>query len=222
MADYSDKAKFGNYAPWTFGWNKRDPLNNSSLLVPFGHSGAYFGLMHKDVVGLFNALLDELVPLIPGGIAQNVDDGCYNPNSVTESGTRSFHTYAIAIDINWQDNPMYQNIKTGDGVVPDKAAAIARKYGCEWGGSWITPKDRMHIECHLPPAVARTVQPEAKVTEEQANEILERLTRLENMFLGSDGKRHRVETIAAKVVYNQPYVLGAGNGREYPGVAREE
>lgn len=157
---YAAEARFGNYTPASFGWAARDPFNDSSLLVPFSHSGARFGRMHRDVVPVFTALLDELVPLIPDGLTVHNDEGCYNPGSVTVGGDRSFHTYGIAIDVNWTDNPMYVPTRpTGPDALPAVTSQIARKYGCEWGGDWSYPQDWMHIECHLTPERARAVRP---------------------------------------------------------------
>lgn len=161
MTDYASKAHFGVYNPALFGWGgKNDPMKHPKLLVPFRHSGAYYGLMHRDAVPFFTAVFNELVPKIPGGIAGKKDEGCYNPASRTVGGDRSFHTYAIATDTNWSDNGMYQKHKSGDeGVLPDATKGIVRKYGGEWGGTWTYPQDWMHIELHLSPADARKLAP---------------------------------------------------------------
>ena len=156
-------ARFGVYAPAAFGWAACDPMADRSLLVPLTHSGVEFaGRVHRDVHGLFTALLDELVPLIPGGL---MTPGCwgFSASSVTVGGSRSFHTYGVAIDLNAPANPMYARARpTGAHALPPAASAVARKYGCEWGGDWSYPQDWMHIECHLPPDVARTIQPTPK------------------------------------------------------------
>lgn len=177
------EAHFGNYAPWTFGWQDRDPEKTSTILVPFAHSGVKFdGGMNRDVVGLFTSLLDELVPHISGGLLQG-QCGCYNPGSVSQDGSRSFHTYAIAIDLNWQHNPMNAPRPTGQYIVPDIAQSIVTKWGCEWGGDWSSPKDWMHIECHLSPADARavTVKPpkEKDMTPEETETMIVQAMRAE-------------------------------------------
>lgn len=157
MTTYTQLAHFNDYWPPNFGWSDRDPKYNSSLLVPFSHSGVSFGSMHRDAVPVFKSLLDELVPLISGGLVAG-QCGCYNPKSVSSGGSRSFHTYAIAIDVNWGSNQMYaEQHPTGQHTLPLATSQIARKYGCEWGGDWSSPKDWMHIECHLNPDVARRV-----------------------------------------------------------------
>lgn len=158
---YAAQARFGDYSPVSFGWGTRDPELNGALLRDFVYGGANFGSMHVDAHGLFTALLDELVPLI-GGTPNPVNGecGCFNPNSVTVGGDRSFHTYGIAIDVNWTQNPMYAAAHpTGPHTLPLATSGIARKYGCEWGGDWTYPQDWMHLEIHLTPDVARGVRP---------------------------------------------------------------
>lgn len=138
----------GNYDPASFGWiGKYDPLQDRSVLVPFTHSGVSFGLMNRYVVDRFTAFLDELVPHLPGGLHAG-KCGCYNPASKSSGGGRSFHTYAIAIDVNWDTNPM-------DGASHDNPDRLSRslcaKYGLEWGGDWQSPHDPMHYEIALSP-----------------------------------------------------------------------
>jgi hypothetical protein len=175
MSIYSNEARFGDYTPTDFGWGARDPEQTPSLLAEFLFRGVSFGLMHVDVHGLFTALLTELVPLIPGGLVAG-QCGCYNPNSKTVGGDRSFHTYGIAIDVNWGSNPMYaKSIPTGPHTLPAATSGIAKNWGCEWGGDWTYPQDWMHIEVHLTPDEARAVTtstpPEVDMTPEQAAQL---------------------------------------------------
>jgi hypothetical protein len=159
MTNLPALAHFNNYDPASFGWGGRDPMHDSKLLREFVFDGVSFGSMHVDVHGLFTALLTELVPHIPGGLVKG-QCGCYNPGSVTVGGDRSFHTYAIAIDVNWGSNPMYAKARpTGRFALPPATSAIARRFGCEWGGDWTYPQDWMHIEVHLSPSDARTAHP---------------------------------------------------------------
>jgi hypothetical protein len=159
MTNYAALAHFGNYEPWTFGWpdpdtGAFDPVRD---LVPFTHSGVPFGSMHRDVVPFFTAVLDRLVPLIPGGLVAG-QCGCYNPASRTVGGSPSFHTIGCAIDVNWGSNPMYAKDRpSGDFALPPETSQIAHELGGEWGGDWSYPQDWMHIECHLTPDIARTV-----------------------------------------------------------------
>lgn len=164
MTSYESQAMFNNYSPVSIGWGGAfDPEAHPALLVDFSYNAVSFGKMHRDAVGLFRALLDELVPLIPGGLKAG-SCGCYNPNSTLQDGSRSFHTWGIAIDVNWNVNHMGTDLPspTGQYAIPHAdAQRIAHKYGCEYGGTdWGSFNDDMHIEIHLPPRVAATVTPE--------------------------------------------------------------
>jgi D-alanyl-D-alanine carboxypeptidase-like protein len=174
---YADLAQFGNYSPASIGWGgEHDPMAHPELLVPFSFAGASFGRMHRDAVPFFTAILTELVPLIPKGIAGDNDEGCYNAGSVTVGGDRSFHTYGIAIDINWQHNPMYAASRpTGPYALPPATSRIVHKYGGEWGGDWSYPQDWMHIECHLNPAQARAVKSTTKMGDAMTPEQMKAL-----------------------------------------------
>jgi len=67
----------------------------------------------------------------------------------------SAHNYGIAIDINWDVNPMLDNGKTSNvyqpGVNPfciapnSSMVAIFKKYNWVWGGEWKSKKDYMHF-----------------------------------------------------------------------------
>lgn len=154
MTDYSAQAHFGDYDPTTFGWPHATPD-----LVPLSFDGVSFGSCARDAHPVFIALLTELVPLIPGGLHAG-SCGAYSTTDDLAGGVWSFHHYGIAIDVNWNVNKMgVPNPATGEYAIPHaQASAIAHKYGCEYGGDWSSPKDWMHFEVHLSPAVAQTVQ----------------------------------------------------------------
>lgn len=67
----------------------------------------------------------------------------------------SAHNYGIAIDINWDVNPMLDNGKTSNvyqpGVDPfciapnSSMVTIFKKYNWVWGGEWKSKKDYMHF-----------------------------------------------------------------------------
>lgn len=152
--DAAQVAHFNNYSPASFGWAAYDPEQDPNWLVPFSYKGVSYGRMHKLYVPIYTRFLDVLVPLIDGGLVPG-ECGCYNPSSVTVGGDRSFHTYGIAADNNWSQNPMYApRHPTGPYTLPLETGAIARSFGLEWGGDWTYPQDWMHVELHLSPADA--------------------------------------------------------------------
>lgn len=52
----------------------------------------------------------------------------------------SIHSYGLALDINWDTNPVG---KRGD--IPDEVVELFKKHGWSWGGDW-KQKDSMHLE----------------------------------------------------------------------------
>jgi len=74
------------------------------------------------------------------------------------NNTTSLHNYAIAIDINWDANAMYNangTIKAGKHYkpgtdplsIPSNGSVVAafKKYGWYWGGDWKSTPDYMHF-----------------------------------------------------------------------------
>ncbi|MBI5398732.1 DUF2272 domain-containing protein, partial [Candidatus Woesearchaeota archaeon] len=64
----------------------------------------------------------------------------------------SMHSFATAIDINWDANPLRD-----DGIlqtdIPKCFVDAFKKFGFSWGGNWGSRKDAMHFEFHGDPAV---------------------------------------------------------------------
>lgn len=151
---YASQAHFNNYDPSSFGWSRNVDL------VPLTFDGVNFGQCARAAHPVLTAVLAELVPLIPGGLKAG-SCWAYSTTDDLAGGTWSFHHYGIAMDVNWNVNKMgVPNAAKGQYAIPHAAAsAIARKYGCEYGGDWTAPKDWMHFEVHLPPSVARAVVP---------------------------------------------------------------
>lgn len=132
--------------PSTFGWVHNGPME------PLTFQGHNFGQVAKGTAGLWNKLLFELVPQIPGGLNNNL--GCYaDRNNVNSPGRLSFHAYGLACDINYDRNPNGSNPASlsGQYVIPATAArAAAARWCMEWGGDWDFP-DPMHFEVHCSP-----------------------------------------------------------------------
>lgn len=68
---------------------------------------------------------------------------------VTGGGSYSFHAAGIAIDLNAPRHP-YGRSNTFNAGDQARCRALARKYGCRWGGDYRTTKDDMHFEVILP------------------------------------------------------------------------
>lgn len=78
--------------------------------------------------------------------------------NIIGTGTVSQHSYGLAIDVNWNDNPCFYNtdvdVTNGYGgyrpdknkySVTQKVINIWKAHGFYWGGDWTGKKDTMHF-----------------------------------------------------------------------------
>lgn len=145
-----------NNDPSSFGWEWAPTKD----VVPFTFRGQTFPQgVHRLTVPLFTRALTALVDVgglvLHPGLPSVSGDWGYEVRDVNGSpGTRSFHGYALALDINAPWNPQYAN-PPADSLyrMPTASDSILRPLGIAWGGgpSWGTRRDWMHIECHLSP-----------------------------------------------------------------------
>jgi hypothetical protein len=133
--------------PTSFGWVHGGPVE------PLTWQGHTFGRVAAGTGKLWTAMLDELVPLIPGGLT--ADLGCYEDRAnVNNPAVLSFHAYGLACDVNSGDNP---NGAPGYGrsgryVIPGpQAHDIAGRFCMQWGGDFRGVQDPMHFEIHCTP-----------------------------------------------------------------------
>lgn len=96
----------------------------------------------------------EIAPLLIGAAAEwhrtvepLVKGWCwgYAYRPVTGGSTPSFHSPAIAIDLNAPRHPYGRRNTMSSGDMA-RVRAIARKYGLRWGGDYRTVGDEMHLE----------------------------------------------------------------------------
>lgn len=115
-------------------------------------------VVRKEVAGLFNGFLSELVT---GGyrLDINADDwGFANRDIRGRPGVKSNHAWGLAIDINAIDNPMaeahgWHAAQPGHddrGVhtdMPKGTSALAARWGLRWGANYTGSRaDAMHFE----------------------------------------------------------------------------
>lgn len=132
--------------PPDYGWF------HPPMLEPLTWQGHNFGQVAAGTAKLWAALLDELVPRIPGGLNSNI--GCFEDRAnVNNPSVLSLHAYGLACDLNADANP---NGSAGYGrsgtyVLPPETHDIANKWGFVWGGDFTGTPDPMHLELHLTP-----------------------------------------------------------------------
>lgn len=70
--------------------------------------------------------------------------GGYANRNIAGTGTKSYHSLGVAIDINPSTNPhLFDGRLVTD--MPSNVGAMAAKYGLGWGGNWRSSKDAMHF-----------------------------------------------------------------------------
>lgn len=96
---------------------------------------------HKLLVPQFKKVFNEIAA---SGLASKIYsyEGVFNWRQIAGSSNRSLHSYAIAIDLNYEGNELGDATPAMDrGVV-----AIFKKHGFFWGGDYVGRKDGMHFE----------------------------------------------------------------------------
>ena len=80
------------------------------------------------------------------------DTGAYNCRKIRGSERWSVHSWGLAIDVNWNTNPMGAPLRTD---MPAWFYETMEKYGFTWGGRWTKRPDAMHFEFHASTEAAR-------------------------------------------------------------------
>lgn len=102
--------------------------------------------VHKKIASCLEAVAKEIQM---NNISYKITEmGCYrydSDNGNTNIGTRSYHTYGVACDINWSKNP-FTNSPPATHDMPDSYVKAFYDHGFTWGGNWQSIKDYMHFE----------------------------------------------------------------------------
>lgn len=152
--------------PASFGWH--DP---PTAVVPFVYAGHSFPQgLHPLAVDVFTEALDRIChqPGFQLHTGSGLGDGMWgyeSRNVVGGSKSRSFHAYAIALDVNAPWNG-YGQSRPPDTPwrMPADTSALVEPLGLLWGGGprWGAHRDWMHLELHLSPAELQPAPPPAK------------------------------------------------------------
>ncbi len=145
---------------WGSGWKVGGPISpfsysstsgvNSFIAVDFP-SGVATG-----TEPIWLDLLDQIVPLIPGGLHTGWCFGYENRANVNNTSMKSLHAYGLALDINAPVNPNGSrkgSAGSGQYQLPPSVAGPISAANCLWGADW---GDAMHIELHLSPEEVAT------------------------------------------------------------------
>ena len=79
------------------------------------------------------------------------DTGGYNFRAMRGSSSTSFHSWGLAVDLNWQTNPMTRRGGPVRTDMPRWLITLWEDHGFRWGGRW---NDAMHFEFRGSPGEA--------------------------------------------------------------------
>lgn len=157
---YEDKQKF----IWEGAAVPKNQSEVSKYLVPItvkiydekGKSTTMTLTVHKKLAEEFKAVFEDMYKIKFRIKASQT--AAYVWKNISGTGTISQHSYGLAIDINWNDNPCFYNtnvdVSKGYGgykpgvnkfSVTQKVIKIWKSHGFYWGGDWSGKKDTMHF-----------------------------------------------------------------------------
>lgn len=134
-----------------------------------------------------------------------VDTGCYNCRVITGGNLPSLHSFGIAVDVDWLNNPYQTPAQYAKGLKTNmKPAMIGEIKGIltvdglpvwGWGGDYTGNKDTMHFELHVGPeqlargvrnTITPIVTPAAPVPDSQ-DPIKEKFEMIAAFIINRDG-----------------------------------
>jgi hypothetical protein len=139
-------------APSLGGINLRDYSRNATARGFGGPCSAKLATIQLSQARVsVDVRIAELVGLImkanekQGYIYRRADTGAYNCRHIAGSSQWSNHAWGLAVDANWQSNPMRRPLHTDR---PRWELDRWNRYGFAWGGDYSggTPPDAMHME----------------------------------------------------------------------------
>ena len=157
---YEDKQKF----IWNGASLPKNPTEVTKYLVPItvkiydenGKSTTMTLTVHKKLAEEYKAVFEDMYKIKFRIKASQT--AAYVWKNIEGTGTISQHSYGLAIDINWNDNPCFYNtnvdVSNGYGgykpgvnkfSVTKEVINIWKAHGFYWGGDWSGKKDTMHF-----------------------------------------------------------------------------
>jgi D-alanyl-D-alanine carboxypeptidase-like protein len=139
IADYSRTAA---QRGWGAGWPSCGGARNNLATVTFRLSGVRV-TVHKRIARLVQLLGDATEAR--GYRAKLGQTGAYNCRPISGTQSPSNHSWGLALDWNWTDNPYTTNPALNH--IPGWMVALWNRFGFAWGGAYSgTRKDYMHFE----------------------------------------------------------------------------
>lgn len=128
-----------NNASQARGWGTGWPNCQSNKQVKITLSNKVTIWVRTEISDLVTLLLNEV--LRRGYPIRDLDTGGYNCRAITGTTIPSNHSWGLAVDINWNSNPMGSHTTN----IPRWMVELMWLYRFYWGGWFATP-DPMHFE----------------------------------------------------------------------------
>jgi hypothetical protein len=130
------------YEKW--GWDRTEGAVRGNLTTAVTRSGIRLPV-RREVSSLVIALINEVEDNLGRPINSAAGNWGFCYRNIRGGNSLSAHAYGLAIDLESSVNPMTKN-KGASHTMPGNSAAIAAKYGFEWGGAWNNTVDFMHFQ----------------------------------------------------------------------------
>ena len=139
LSDYSCTAA---QRGWGAGWPSCGGARSHLVVVTADRSGTRVSV-HARISRLVDMLLDETERR--GYLMKKGQTGAYNCRAIGGTKSPSNHSWGLAVDVNWQENPYTTDLR--DRTIPDWMPPLWNRYGFAWGGHYAgSKKDFMHWE----------------------------------------------------------------------------
>ncbi|MEV6966462.1 M15 family metallopeptidase [Hamadaea sp. NPDC051192] len=129
------------------GWGPGWPNCQKSKIVELSAGGVKVSV-RRELAELVGLLLTATVVLHRYRLKAHATGG-YNCRSIRNKNTPSNHSWGLAVDLNWNDNPFQKPFKSD---LPVEVIPLWWNCGFYWGGWYSTKPDPMHFEYVFTPA----------------------------------------------------------------------
>lgn len=149
--DLRDYSRTAAQRGWGAGWPSCGGAKTAGTAVVTAERSGTRMSVHKRLARLVDLLIDETERR--GYLLKPGQCGGYNCRAIAGTGSPSNHSWGLAVDVNWQDNPYTTDLSRN--TIPDWMVELWNRCGFAWGGHYAgARKDFMHFEFMGSPADA--------------------------------------------------------------------
>lgn len=124
------------------GWGPGWPNCNSGAQAKASGGGISVNC-RREIAPLVARALEET--RAAGYILKQDQTGAFCCRPIGGTNTASNHSWGLAIDLNWNENPFTRDVNA-HRTITSQVVDIWKRHGFTWGGDWSGKKDFMHME----------------------------------------------------------------------------